>query len=325
MKRYLVILCSVLFAYTEAAWSANGWYWKASGQMLLKGYQGSEQFSAFNDLAGFIAADYLERGGVKFGYHVSQTSYRTGLSAAPDQVDSQTFYASGRLNDFPDQLPGKLTIRLDTYIGRDTWRYKTVTAASGPPMSGGTRRNTVTENDDYQALNPIVSFLDFSKTFYVDLGYAYSGYHSSDASVDNIKVAQWSPTLGLGFNRGFDWLQLRAYLINLSSSNRIGDKDSTSAMEFKWLHWFGPDAPLNMHGVHLSFLSGQRVYAIDSDAGDLNSTADLQTGLFAAGAEWQLGQQLDLLMQVGQETYENSTLSDEYNNNYLYVSISHAW
>lgn len=319
-----VLLFTVWFAPMGVAWSADDWYWKASGQLLLKGYQGSEQLAAFSGFAGFIAADYLERGGLKFGYHVARTAYRSGLGAAPQDVNGQIFYGSGHLNYFPDQLPGQLSVRLDAYLGRDDWQYETVTATPGP-MGGGSQRKTFTENDDYQALNPIVSFLNFSKTFYADLGYAVSSYHFSDSSVDNIHITQWAPTLGFGFNRNFDWLQLRAFLIELSSSNRIADTDSTSALELKWLHWFGPDAPLAMHGVHLSLLSGQRAYAVDSDACALCNTADLQTGLITVGAEWQLEQQFTVLLQAGQESYENTLLNDDYQSTYLYMSISHTW
>lgn len=324
MKRLSVLLLVVSCCLVTTAWSADDWYRQGSGQLLLKGYSGSVQLDAYSGVAGFVSADYLERGGWAFAYHLNQTRYKSGLSGAPEEIDGQMLYLGGRLNHHPGQLPGQISYRLDAYAGRDALRYDIVTGSSGMG-GGGSSRNSYTVHDDIWALNPSASFLNYAKTFYVDLGYAYTSYHSSDNATDDIHISQWTPTLGLGFNRAADWLQLRAYLVSLSSSNRVVDTDGTSALEAKWTHWFGPEAPLALNNVRLILLAGERIYALDSDARALSNVADLQTGLLALAGEWRLSEQARFYLQAGHENYKNRELNDAYNSNYIYAQISRNW
>jgi hypothetical protein len=192
-------------------------------------------------------------------------------------------------------------------------------------MGGGSAKNTTIVKDDFVVVNPTVSFLSYGKTFYADLGYAYSSYRSDDSATDDIDVAQWTPTLGIGFNRAYDWIQLRAYFIDLSSSNRVGEKDSTSALEAKWTHWFSNDAPLNIHSAWLNMLFGERIFAVDSDSCSLCNVPDLQTTAFSIGLEWKPDEQMNLLLQGGYEAYENLLLNDAYNSTYLYFYVSRNW
>ena len=192
-------------------------------------------------------------------------------------------------------------------------------------MGGGTTQQTITVDDKYVVVNPMVSFLNYAKTFYADLGYAYSSYRSDDSGTDDIDIVQWTPTLGFGFNRAYDWLQFRAYFIDLSSSNRVGDKETTSALELKLTHWFSADAPLNLHSVRLALLAGERIYTVDSDACSLCNIPDLQTSLVSVGAEWKLGDKANVLLQGGYESYENMLLDDHYSSTYLYGYLSQSW
>ena len=193
------------------------------------------------------------------------------------------------------------------------------------PMGGGTSQKTITVDDDFAVVNPMLSFLNYAKTFYADLGYAYSSYRSADSSIDDIDVVQWSPTLGLGFNRAYDWLQLRGYFIDLSSSNRVGAKDATSALEANWTHWFSADALLNLHNVRLTVLTGERIYAVDSDACSLCNVPDQQTGLVSVTAEWKLSEKTHVLFQGGYESYESLLLNESYSSTYLYGYLSRIW
>lgn len=326
MKRLAIFMLALSCLSATAAWSADDWYRQASGQLLLKGYNGSEQLDAYSGIAGFVSADYLERGGFTLGYHLNQTQYKSGLSAAPEDVDEHMLYLGGRLNHHPDRLPGRVSYRLAAYSGRDALHYDIVTGSSGSGMGGGgSSRSRYTVNDDIWALNPIVSFLNYAKTLYADLGYAYTRYHSSDNATDDIHIRQWTPTLGLGFNRAADWLQLRAYVISPSSSNRISNTDSTSAVEAKWTHWFGPEAPLALNNIRLTLLAGERRYALDSDARALSNVSDMQTDLLALAGEWRLGEQVRVYLQAGYESYKNRELNDAYNSSYLYAHISRHW
>lgn len=319
----LITLVAMAALWGGQARAAEDWFWQGSGQLLLKGYGGSTELDVLFGAGGFVAADYLEQGGVKFGYQVNRTVYQTGAGRLRDHVDQQLLYASGSLHRFPDYLPGRISYRLDAYVGHDERYFETITSTSG--MGGGSSRLRYTEQDNYWALNPIIAFLNYRKTFYADLGYAFSQYHSTESGEDDIEVSQWTPTLGLGFNRGYDWLQLRGYYIDLSRSNRLADLRDTAALQLGWTHWFGSDAPLGLHSLQLTGLAGERIYAVDSDAGALANVPDRQTGLLTLGAQWQSGEKNTVMLQAGYESYHSGLLDDRYQSIYVYASIARRW
>lgn len=316
------IVCSWFAA--GQSWSAENWYWKGRGQLLLKNFSGSNELDNLNGFGVFLEGDYLERSGFAFGYNHNLTSYRSGLSNAPFEIAEDILFLSARTNFHVDQLPGRLTLRMDGYVGTDKLRYRMSTPTPGP-MGGGSTTKTVTVNDDLTVVNPMVSFLNYAKTFYMDLGYAASSYRSDDASVDDIDIEQWTPTLGFGFNHAYDWLQLRTYLISVSNSNRVTDVNDTSALEARWTHWFSVDAPLGLHSVSMAVLAGERIYTVDSDACSLCNVPDLQTGMISIGAEWKLTEKISVLLQGGYEAYKNVLLDDPYSSTYLYGHVSRTW
>lgn len=322
MKNFFIIL--IVYSFSSQAWSADDWYMKSSGQFLLKNYSSSLQLDNLTGFGIFLSGDYLERGGFSVGYSFNQTNYKSGLSSGLQENNENILFLSGRANLHPDQLPGKLTLRLDGYVGNSAMRFRVSTSSPGP-MGGGSSLRSITVDDDFSVLSPMISFLNYTKTFYLDLGYAYSSYSSEDSSTDDIDVIQWTPTLGFGFNRAYDWLQLRGYFIELSSSNRIGDKDSTSALEVKWTHWFSADAPLSLHSLRFAALAGERMYAVDSDACSLCNVPDLQRGLVSVGAEWKLSEQTNAQLLAGYESYKSVLLNDDYSSAYLFGYLSRNW
>lgn len=324
MKASHIIVIFLCWLIAREVWSADDWYWKTSGQLLLKTYNGSAQLDDLSGAGVFLHGDYLERGGLTFAYNLNHTSYKSGLSNAPFETDENIYFLGGLVNFHPDQIPGRLTFRLDGYVGNDAIRYRISTPTPGP-MGGGSSQRTITVDDEFVVMNPMVSFLNYAKTFYADLGYAYSNYRSGDSNTGDIDISQWTPTLGFGFNRAYDWLQIRGYFIDPSASNRVGDTKETSAVEAKWTHWFSADAPLSLHNARLSVLSGKRIFAVDSDALSLSNVSDLQTSGIAIGAEWRPGEKTSLLLQGGHETYESLVLNGRYSSAYLYAYMSQSW
>lgn len=330
MKDSNLVTAGILYLLTGLAgglasgpvWSADDWYWTGSGQVLLRNYSDS---LVLDNLTGFglrLDSDHLKRGGFVLGYNFNQRNYKPAPTDAVDRVDENIVYAGGHISFFPDTLPGSLTLWLDGFAGRDEIHIKTV--ATGGGMGGGSS-GSYSVNDDITVVNPRVSFINYDKTLYTDLGYAFSAYRSDDGITQDIDIQQWTPTLGLGFNQAYDWLQLRGYLIGLSDSNRVPDTDSTSAIEAKWMHWFERGALLGLHRMQLTVLAGERLYAVDSDAHALYSLADLQTGSLAVGAEWKLSERSNLFLQGAYERFKNLTLDDEYASPYLYLYLSQSW
>lgn len=317
------MICCLGLMVGQVRSAEENWYWKGSGQLLVKSYNGSDQLDYLTGVGVFLTGDYLERGGFTVGYNFNNTDYKADLSSGQTETKENILFLSGKANFHPDQLPGRLTLRLDSYLGNDELSFQTTT--TGSPMGGGSSTQTITVDDDFTVVNPTVSFLNYAKTFYADVGFAYSSYRSDDDVTDDIDISQWTPTLGFGFNHAYDWLQLRAYLISLSSSNRVEDKDSTSALEAKWTHWFSANAPLNLHSARLTVLAGERLYAVDSDACSLCNVPDLQTGMVSIGAEWKLSELSSVFLQGGYESYKNLSLSDRYNSSYLFFYLSQNW
>ncbi|WP_295389699.1 hypothetical protein [uncultured Thiodictyon sp.] len=121
-------------------------------------------------------AEYQDRGGLAGGSTYTRLNYKGGIAA----LDQAAEFVSGRLNFTPDLLPGRVTLRLD-----------------GHQINNNDATN---ESDDVQVVAPQVSFLSHGKRVYLDLGYAYSAYGQSRIGNGSLRVEQWTPTLGLGFN-----------------------------------------------------------------------------------------------------------------------------
>jgi hypothetical protein len=333
-----IVLMALLFS--GLVWSDGDWYSNGGVEVLQKSYSGSDYY---DDLAGFgvyVAADYLEKTSFIVGYNYNKRQYKSGLTGAPSDMRENIVFLGASSNHYLDSLPGKLTLHLDGYVGQD--KYNKFSVDVPAPMGGGTQNISI--KDNFTVLNPTVSFLNFAKTFYLDLGFAYSTYKSNDSAnnninithpkkniivggstTDDITVTQWTPTIGFGFNRAVDWLQFRSYLISFSSSNRVDFKNSTAALETKWIHWFSSDPFLGLESASLILLTGERIYAVDSDSYSLYNFADMQKSSLALGAKWELEDQLSLIVQAGYENNEDIIDNNNYSSSYLYAQLSMSW
>jgi len=309
---------------------ADDWYWTGSAQTLFKSYNISTELDSLCGIAASFSADYLERSGFSLGYSLNHTEYKPHFDTGIVEIDERTLYLGAHSNHHPNSLPGVLTLQLGAYLGKDSIRSKSVTTTNtspGPGPGGQTSstRRFISTDDNYEVVNPVISYSNYRKTFYADLGYAFSHYASDDNNTDDLDVQQWTPTLGFAFNRGYDWLQLRVYWISLSNSNRVAGKKSTSALETKWIHWYNQNKPSYLHSTQISVLIGERRYAVDSDSTSLFNIPELQTAAFSIGGTWVLAEQTNLLALGGYERYENPSVDDKFNAIYMFAYLSHQW
>jgi hypothetical protein len=242
-----------------------------------------------------VTADYLDNVGFTVGYNKTEVNYTPGTP----KLTQDALFASVRFHDTPDLLPGRLTYRLDGHL------------IENDDPTGNT--------DEGRILAPQIAYLAFDKSLYLDLGYAHSSY------AGDLTLTQWTPTLGIGLNQGNDWLQLRGYLIHSSNASRTQGKEDTSAVEAKLTHYFGSDAPLGIDRLQATLLGGQRMYAVDGDAGAVYNLADIQKGSLSLGGAWDLDDSWSVLLVGGLEKYENQDISDEYDNRYLYFDVNRKW
>lgn len=275
------------------------WSIKATPQFTYGSYQGSPTRNSITSAGVYADAQYLERGGITVGAMRTSLSMKLG---APTLQQNNAFL-SGRLNFTPDLLPGRLTLRADIHQANN---------------------NDVTnETNGVSAIAPHVSFTNFEKTRYFALGYTRSRYGDSNIGNGSLTITQWTPTVGLGFNQGADWLQLRAYDIRVSNAVRAQNNAGTDAVEVKWTHYLA-SAALMPEQIQIGALLGKRIYAVDSDSASIYNLADMQRGSVSLGAQWKLTSDARLLLQSGHERYVSSG-GIGYSGTYIYAGISNQW
>ena len=287
-----------------AAYAQGGdspWFKRTDVQGLLGSYQDSIERDRLQNFGVFVRADYLERGGFTVGVNRTVLNQEAGI----EDINQSAVFLSGRWHLTPDWVSGQLTLRLDGH------------AVSNDDSTGDT--------DDVTVIAPQVSYLNFARTFYADIGFSRSSFGNSLTNPQKLDVDQVTPTLGFGFNEQRDWLQLRGYFISPSAPQRAQNEDDTAALEIKWTHWPGSPSMLNVDNYRVAVLGGERIYAVDHDAGTVFNLVDLQTGGVSVGAEWAPSERNRILLIVGVEQYEDRTASEEYDHAFLYLNFTHEW
>lgn len=341
MKKYLILLLMlpVIFS-TGHVLADSDWYSEGGLHLLQMPFNGSEYYKYMSGVGVYISSDYLERAGFIIGYNSANKQYKSNLTNIANRMTENIVYLGVKGNLYLDSFPGKLSLRLDGYTGQDKYTGFTINVPG--PMGGSTQNVSV--KDSFTVINPTISFLTIDKLFYLDLGYAQSKYKSKDSTdynlnithpkrnilptaepTDNITISQWTPTVGFGINHALDWLQLRGYLIEYSSSNRVDYKKSTSAIEAKWIHWLSNNPFLGIDSISLSILSGQRIYAVDSDSYSLYNSADIQESGIGLGAKWKIKNRANIIVHIGHDKYKNTIDDDSYSSSYLFLQGSTNW
>ncbi|RLL51331.1 hypothetical protein D8Y20_09600 [Mariprofundus sp. EBB-1] len=291
----MAFIASLICAQHIVLAAESDWSAKADLQALYGSYSGALSRKSIASGGLILSADYLELGGFALGSSYTKLAFRNGTT----DINQQSYYASLHYNLYLDVLPGPITLRLDGH------------AINNNDTSGNT--------DNVRVVAPQLSFLNYNKTFYADFGYAYSIYQN------NLKIHQFTPTLGFGFNDSADWVRLRGYVIAPSNALRAQNKSSTSALEAQWTHWFAPDAWHKLNNIKISGLVGERIYAVDNDAATVYNLTDVQRGSVSLALQWKLTQAVSLMLMAGNENYLNNTTADSYNNRYGYLNLSSQW
>ena len=272
----------------------DDWSIKTDLQAAYGSYSGSQQRSSLSGGGLILSADYLETGGFSLAANYSNLIFKTGSS-----INQQGYYGNLRYHLYFDALPGPLTAQINGHF------------ISNNDLTGDT--------DNVNVIAPQVSFINYAKTFYADIGYARSSYQN------NLNVDQFTPTVGFGFNSGSDWLQIKGYFIKPSNPLRAQNKSSTSAADIKWSHWFAPGAWHAIEKIQLGGVVGERIYAVDNDAAAVYNLADIQRGSISLALEWRLAESLHLMLLAGNERYLDNSIGNSYSNSFAYVNISKTW
>jgi len=322
-----VSLASALFAAAPSAAQSpepQRWFLGVDLQAMIMDYRGSTTRDRLTNAGVFVSADYLERAGVTFGFNRTTLadvaggsggngsggngsggsgaggSGGSGSAGESGDIDQDNVFLSLRYTLTPDRLPGRLVLRLDGYD------------ISNDDATGASAVTTV---------EPRIAYSNYAGTFAAGVGFARSEYGDGTSS-DAFEIEQWTPTLGFGLNERRDWLQLRAYLINGNGAAGSAGALDTSAAELKWTHWL-TGRPLGLDNIRFGVLAGERLFAVDSDAGSVYNLTERQTGAYSVGAEWKAAENGRVLLLIGSERYENAASGGAYRGTFVYLGYSY--
>jgi hypothetical protein len=285
-------------AFTSNA-SEDTWTLRATPQAFVADYRQSQQRDSMAGVGVLLFGENRRRGGFSAAY----TRNTIGFHGTGADIDENALFASARYYPPASPYGGEWTVRVDAH-----W----------------VDNNDITNATDVAALAPQISYLNPTRTLYADLGLAYSQYSDSTLSGDDLRVLQWTPTVGFGSRALTDWLQLRGYLIAPSSESRAQGLSGTTALQARWTHWF-IDRPLRISSAFLGAMLGQRIYAVDGDAAAVYNLADAERGAASAGLNWASSDRLSVTLLGSAERYRNRTLDDNYVRFLVYVGITGTW
>ena len=320
---FLALSLVISSIHTKSQAEDNAWRQKSTVQGYAQFYNDASARDMTLNAGAYLLADYLDSGTIGIGYHF------TFLDLAGNaDLTEHLFYATARYHLYSDLLPGKTSLRMDAYRGINTLSYDINNPPShiggggmGGSMKGGTSSTTIEQDTDFYAYQGQLEFINYQKTFYLDIGYAYSEYDGTSTT----KVDQITPTLGFGWNNSFDWVQLRTYLIDTEDLNSLYADDQFESVEIKYTHWYEEKPAPYLELMRITLLAGERTLAVDPDAGVIYSTADKQTGTASIALQWKTSQTDGFQALLDFTQYENDVNNEDYNSILLYINFQHSF
>lgn len=290
---------TILWTLTAQGQSTDTWKLTAGAQALAGDYQQSVERKYIASAGFVLSAERASAGGVSLIYNRNWIDFY----AANADLEENNWFLSGHKYFLAD-TGGTWTMRLDGYRVDNSEQAES-------------------ENDVWAAA-PQMSFLNGSRTVYLDVGVAYSVYGDSATFPDDLNVVQLTPTLGLGTSAFTDWFQFRGYFIRPSNADRAQSQENTAALEVKYTHWY-VDRPLGLYSLQAGVLAGERVYAVDHDAAAVYNLADLQTGGVTLSGQWEWFRDTIVITLLGHDQFENQLIGDKYRRSFFYLGISRSW
>lgn len=333
----LITTSSQVHAQSDSPWTLTGTAsLSASSFQLTDILKGQSEFSLFLDAA------YLENYGTGVGFIRQDQGIKDS-----DDVVNDIFYLNGWYGWYPERVPGKVTLALNLYHGSESIRTASGGGSGNPnpgnPDPGNTDpgnpdpgnpdpgsgkpspANVTVFTDSVSVFNPMISFMNYSKTLYLDLGLAQSDFKTSSSGVSDLQVTQWSPAIGLGLNDLYDWLQFRLFYIELSNDERTPGTDNTLAASASWTRWLKSKGSLKPEKFNVTLLAGERLYALDHDVRKLYNLTDMQTGSLIFGAHWKMAETFRFLLYSGYEQYRDVSANDNYDSLFIYAGLTNQW
>ena len=269
-------------------------------QAVTGNYPGSPIRESLNTTGGVLDFQYLER----FGFALGDTPLNLRYQYNIPSLTQDVAYFSVRDMLTPDALPGTVTLRMDVYR-----------------ITGNDPTN---ETDGATINSPIISFLNYDESYYLDFGYAYSSYRRSTIGNGDLNLSQATPTFGFAFNEKQDWLLFRLYGIHSSNPIRSQNVSQTFGSEITLTHYITADYFLIPKEVQLGGYIGERIYAVDNTTLLVYNLGDLQKDSVFAQAKWYISDHADFILNAGSFNFNTLYYGSNYSYklNYIYAGIN---
>jgi len=261
-------------------------------------YQDSTKRDNLATTGIFFTADYFGKTELKIGYSELQVNFIPGSGLL--NIKENNAMLGGKYHLHSDN--GRFTLQIDAYSIEDESNFI----------------------DKITIIYPTLSYLTNSRTFYIDVGYSESRYRADISSIEDLDITQITASLGLSFNEQYDWVQVKAYYITPTQSNRLLDNEKKSSLEFKWIHWYSSNM-FYIEKTIISLFGGERLYGVDSDTNSVFNLADTQTKSASISVQWKFGSFMRLMMSGGTTEYEDESINEIYTSKYAYLNVSTQW
>ncbi len=303
MKNLNRIICAIFLASSVVSGSVNAgetWYVSTTLNGMAGSYSGSVERDNLLSGSVWLNADHLDDYSFALAYNNFRINFKD-TGSGPFEINQNAFAGRFQYHFYSDTVGGRITAQL---------------------VAHKISNNDVTTfTDNVSVIAPKIAYLNYSKDLYLDLEYVKSDYPNNS----NLSIYQITPSIGFGFNQNADWLRFKAYFINSSDKNLSQGEESLTSIDIKWTRWLAPGAVLGVNNFFIDVLAGQRIYAVDNDAFAVYNLADVQQGSALLGIGWRPGEDLDVTAIAGVEKYENKTISNVYNQPYMYISLTQHW
>lgn len=300
LKRALFSFLIVIGVLDTAAYADERWYVDATVNGMAGRYSDAELRDNFYSGSAWLNVDYIDIYSFAVAYNNLNISFKDAGSSAFD-VNQQAFAGRFQYYFYNDTLGGKITAQL---VAHD------ISNDARPTQAG-----------DVTIISPKLVYTNYAKDLSMDLEYVWSSYSDNG----DLIIQQFAPSIGFGFNKNFDWLQFKAYLIKSDNKLLSQGEDSLASVDIKWTHWFSPGAILGMDNFFIDVLAGERVFAVENASFTVYNLEAVQQGSVQLGFGWRIGESFDVTAIAGVEQYKNKVIDNAYDREYLYISMTKHW
>ena len=152
---------------------------------------------------------------------------------------------------------------------------------------------------DASVFAPQIGWKSMLDPIYANVSYARSKYPS------DLVVHQVSPSIGMGFNSGRDWIQWRGYWIDGMNASREGSLTNSRGSDFKLTHITQQLMQIIPKSITVGVLTGERIYTVDMDTKIVNNLPMTNIGGHSISATWSLPEAIEMTVFLEESKFHS--------------------